>query len=100
NSQVYSHSKCGQRLALLLHFASLFSLYKDVADEDFIVSLHQLAEEYIANDKHRLTDGELEQIKEYYNAIQTIYHLRCERRQSKSQNTVNEPIYDHCEASG
>nr|CDJ92314.1 unnamed protein product [Haemonchus contortus] len=89
--KVYSHTKCSQRLALLLHFASLYSLYKDVADEDFIISLYQLAEEYIAIDKHRLTDSELEQIKEYHDAIQTIYYLRGEHRKVNGQGAAREP---------
>nr|CDJ97993.1 unnamed protein product [Haemonchus contortus] len=89
--KVYSHTKSSQRLALLLHFASLYSLYKDVADEDFIISLYQLAGEYIAIDKHRLTDSELEQIREYHDAIQTIYYLRGEHRKVNSQGTVHEP---------
>ncbi|WKY02424.1 hypothetical protein Q1695_016018 [Nippostrongylus brasiliensis] len=84
--KVYSHSKCAQPLSILLHFASLFSLYKDVADEDFITSLYQTAESYIVNDKHRLNDAELEQVKEYYNAIETIYHLRAERRHGSRQD--------------
>ncbi|XGW15088.1 hypothetical protein V3C99_000963 [Haemonchus contortus] len=89
--KVYSHTKCSQRLALLLHFASLYSLYKDVADEDFIISLYQLAEECIAIDKHRLTDSELEQIKEYHDAIQTIYYLRGEHRKVNGHGATREP---------
>ncbi|VDO85911.1 unnamed protein product [Haemonchus placei] len=89
--KVYSHTKCSQRLALLLHFATLYSLYKDVAEEDFIISLYQLAEEYFAIDKHRLTDSEVEQIKEYHDAIQTIYYLRGEHRKVNGQGAALEP---------
>lgn len=89
--KVYSHSKCAQRLALLLHFASLFSLYKDVADEGFIVALYQRAESYIVSDNHRLTDAELEQVKEYYDAIQTIYHLRGEQPRASDPRLPLEP---------
>ncbi|KAK6745383.1 hypothetical protein RB195_011860 [Necator americanus] len=86
--KVHAHSKCLHQLALLLHFASLYSLYKDVANEEFIISLYQRAENYILNDHHRLTDAEADQIKEYHDAIQTIYHLRGERSRPKVETAT------------
>ncbi|VDM65830.1 unnamed protein product, partial [Strongylus vulgaris] len=52
---------------------------------DFIVSLYKRAENYVLNNHHRQTDAEIEQIREYREAIETIYHLRGERRHSRSQ---------------
>ncbi|KAL6725416.1 hypothetical protein Aduo_007470 [Ancylostoma duodenale] len=89
--KVHAHSKCCHQLTLLLHFASLYSLYKDVADEEFIVSLYKRAENYIFNDHHRFTESETEQIREYHEAIQTIYHLRGERRRSRGQTAPEPP---------
>ncbi|EYC01915.1 hypothetical protein Y032_0103g3536 [Ancylostoma ceylanicum] len=89
--KVHAHSKCCHQLALLLHFASLYSLYKDVADEEFIISLYKRAENYILNDHHRFTESETEQIREYHEAIQTIYHLRGERRCARAQTAPEAP---------
>ncbi|KHJ93269.1 hypothetical protein OESDEN_06824 [Oesophagostomum dentatum] len=90
--KVNAQSKCYHQLALLLHFASLYSLYKDVADEEFIVSLYKRAENYVFNDHHRMTEAETEQIREYYDAIQTIYHLRGERRRASVQAPAKVPV--------
>ncbi|RCN46510.1 hypothetical protein ANCCAN_07504 [Ancylostoma caninum] len=59
--------------------------------QEFIVSLYKRAENYILNDHHRFTESETEQIREYHEAIQTIYHLRGERRRARGQTAPEPP---------
>uniref|UniRef100_A0A1I7X197 BUB1 N-terminal domain-containing protein n=1 Tax=Heterorhabditis bacteriophora TaxID=37862 RepID=A0A1I7X197_HETBA len=87
---VFSHNDTFYKLTILLHFAALFSLYKDVAKEEFIVNLYRRAEEYIRYDQYKLNSSEKKHGSEYFEAIQFIYRLRKEGKTAKQQTDEKE----------
>ncbi|PAV59142.1 hypothetical protein WR25_10814 [Diploscapter pachys] len=74
---------CANKLTILLHFASLYSIYKDVAHSAFIAELTDEADRIACGTQENRTPSEREQIREYLEAIHMIYKLRhVQRRRS------------------
>ncbi|CAD6200047.1 unnamed protein product [Caenorhabditis auriculariae] len=87
--KVMHHDNTLLKLELIMHFVNLYSMYKDIADEDFVVDAHSRASTIYAaiHQTPNVTDQERSKAQEYSEAVELAYRLRHEHARYANDET-------------
>ncbi|VDM40434.1 unnamed protein product [Toxocara canis] len=81
-------------LTVYLSIALLYSLYKDVCDEEVIVGCYEAAQRARRCGAYKLSKNEFAEVQQYCDTIENIFFLRNQRVTNGRSHFIDEPLAD------